>query len=79
VPPSQSLSRLYLDSVVYHERALRAAADLVGVDRLIYGSDHPFTIADPAANLAALTAAFDGDMRQRVAHGTARRLFRLED
>jgi len=75
VPPSQDLAKLYLDSVVYHERALRAAADLVGVHQMVYGSDHPFSIADPAANLAALTAAFDTGDSERVANETARRLF----
>ena len=77
VPPSQDLAKLYLDSVAYHERSLRAAADLVGVDRMVYGSDHPFSIADPAANTAALTAAFDEGDAQRVANETARRLFNI--
>jgi len=77
VPPSAELAKLYLDSVAYHERSLRAAADLVGADQMVYGSDHPFSIADPAANTAALIAAFDSDDAQQVAHGTATRLFDL--
>jgi predicted TIM-barrel fold metal-dependent hydrolase len=77
-PPSSSMARLYLDAVLYHQRALAAAADLVGGDRMVYGSDHPFSIADPDANLAALTAAFEGDDLQAVANVTAERLFGIE-
>lgn len=76
-PPSASLARLHLDLVLYHERSMRAAADLVGDDRLVYGTDNPFSVADPAGNHAAMLRAFDGPARERVAHTNARRLFGL--
>ena len=61
-PPSDVLDRLFLDAVLYHPRALLAAADLVGVGHLMFGTDHPFSISDPAANIAAIRDAFnDGD------------------
>lgn len=75
-PPSAVLGQLYLDAVLYHPRALRAAADLVGVEHLAFGTDHPFSIADPAANLAAIDEAFDPDDRRWVLAGTARELYR---
>jgi aminocarboxymuconate-semialdehyde decarboxylase len=53
------LGRLHLDALVYHPRALRAAAELVGTGQLVFGTDHPFAIADPAVNIAAIADTFD--------------------
>jgi predicted TIM-barrel fold metal-dependent hydrolase len=64
--PSVHLARLFLDAVVFHPRSLRTAVDLVGVDQLGFGTDHPFSVADPAGNLAAIREAFEGDERARV-------------
>ena len=76
-PPSADLARVYLDAVLYHERAMRAAADLVGAERLAFGTDHPFSVADPEANLVAIDAAFSPHERAMVLEGTARDLFGL--
>jgi hypothetical protein len=62
-PPSQALAGLWLGSVVYHRRGLRAAADLVGNGRLLFGTDHSFFKDDPAdifANVAAALAEESG-------------------
>jgi predicted TIM-barrel fold metal-dependent hydrolase len=75
--PSKDLERLYLDAVLYHERAMRAAADLVGVEKLAFGTDHPFSVADPEANLAAIESAFSPTERVTVLGGAARTLFGL--
>lgn len=77
VPPVEQMRRLYLDAVVYHPRALTAAADLVGVAHMAFGTDHPFSIADPAENLAAIRQAFTESEAQEVLSGTASRLFRI--
>jgi predicted TIM-barrel fold metal-dependent hydrolase len=76
-PPSADLARLYLDAVLYHERAMHAAADLVGVEKLAFGTDHPFSVADPEANLAAIESAFSPQDQATVLEGTARTLFGL--
>lgn len=55
--PSTGFEKLYLDALVYHPRALRAAIDLVGIEKVMFGTDHPFAIADPAQNVAAIHAA----------------------
>ena len=70
-PPSAVLDRLFLDAVLYHPRALLAAADLVGVDHLMFGTDHPFSISDPAANITAIASAFDDADSVRVLAGAA--------
>lgn len=77
-PPSRDLAKLLLDSILFHERALHAAADLVGVDHMLYGTDHPFSIADPATNLAALIGAFPEAEAAQVGSDNAVALFDLE-
>jgi aminocarboxymuconate-semialdehyde decarboxylase len=41
-PPSEYLKNLYYDAVCYHAPALKCGLDLVGVDRFMFGTDHPF-------------------------------------
>jgi predicted TIM-barrel fold metal-dependent hydrolase len=67
VPPSEALSGLWVDSVVYHRRALHAAADLVGMDRILFGTDHPFFKDSPEDIFATVADAFSEDQRSREA------------
>jgi aminocarboxymuconate-semialdehyde decarboxylase len=76
-PPLGQVQRLYLDTVLYHPIAVRAAAALVGPSQLVFGSDHPFSVADPAANLEAVRIALGEDEREQVLHASARALFGL--
>jgi len=46
-PPSEYLKQLYYDAIAYHAPALNCAIDFVGIDRLMFGTDHPFSITDP--------------------------------
>ncbi len=75
VTPSEQLARLYIDAVLYHPRALHAAAALVGTDRMLFGTDHPFFSADPRTNLTAVEAAFVGHARADVLGVAASSLF----
>lgn len=74
-PPSEDLAKVYLDAVLYHRRALRAAADLVGTTRMAFGTDHPFSVSDPSSNLQAIEAAFGGEERENVLFRSAGALF----
>lgn len=76
-PPSRDLEKLYLDSIVFHERSLHAAIDLVGGERLLYGTDHPFSIADPTVNAAALQSV-SPSVAEQIEYGNALHLFGLE-
>lgn len=76
-PPSATLERLFLDALSYHPRAMRATADLVGTGRMAFGTDHPFSVADPAANVDALGEAFDGPDLAAVSHESAVAFFGL--
>ena len=71
VPPSTRLRGLFLDALTYHPRAMRATADLVGAGRMAFGTDHPFSVADPGANLAGVREAFDGSDLDAVLSGSA--------
>jgi predicted TIM-barrel fold metal-dependent hydrolase len=77
IPPSQELAKLFLDALVYHPGAMLAAAAVVGVQRMAFGTDHPFSVADPAANLLAIDQAFSDYDREAVRSRTARGLFGL--
>jgi aminocarboxymuconate-semialdehyde decarboxylase len=75
--PGEVLDRLFLDAVLYHPRALQAAADLVGVRHLAFGTDHPFSVADPQANLRAIREAFEQSDAALVLAGSAVELYGL--
>ena len=78
-PPSDVVARLFLDAVLYHPRALHAAEDLVGVEHLAFGTDHPFSIADPAANVEAIRDAFDDAGATALFSRSATDLYDLDD
>lgn len=76
--PSEYLSRLYYDTLTYRGSALAYAADMVGADRIVLGTDYPFAIADPDP-VASVAAAPGLSEAQRAAMrgGTAARLLGL--
>jgi predicted TIM-barrel fold metal-dependent hydrolase len=77
VPPSEHLQRLYTDAVCVWPPALRSTLDLLGPDRVMFGSDYPFW--DAARTTATIDElGLDDDAAERVRRGTARRLFRLD-
>ena len=43
--PSAYLKRFYYDSIVYTEAALRFLIDTVGIDRVLFGTDWPYDMA----------------------------------
>lgn len=44
-PPSAYLRRFYYDCIVYTEQSLRFLIDSVGVDRVVFGTDWPYDMA----------------------------------
>jgi aminocarboxymuconate-semialdehyde decarboxylase len=77
VPPSTRLTNLFLDALTYHPRAMRATAELVGANRMAFGTDHPFSVSDPVANLQSVGEAFEGAARDAVLHASAIEYFGL--
>jgi aminocarboxymuconate-semialdehyde decarboxylase len=73
--PSEYLSLLAYDSILHSARSLRFLADLVGVDRLLLGTDYSFPPADldPLHSLRA--AGFASAEVQAIACDNVRRIF----
>ncbi len=46
LPPSSYLNRVYLDSAVFDERALKFLIETMGVERVLLGSDYPFPLGE---------------------------------
>lgn len=44
--PREGLRKLYYDTVVFDQMALRHLAEIVGDDRMVLGSDYPFDMAE---------------------------------
>ena len=70
-PPEELLRFFFYDTVLFDERPLRFLVDLVGADRVMAGSDCPFTMSD------ARPFAAPGDLPPEVLGANAARLFNL--
>jgi len=77
-PPSESIARLYGDLVLYRAEAIVAARGVLGgPEKMVYGTDHPFSVSDPDTNIAQLGLAMDSGSAQ-LALANAASLFGLE-
>lgn len=74
--PSTYLKRLYFDSIVYDNATLAHLVETVGDDRVLYGSDYPFSLGDMTGVLARVDALSPA-RRDRIRSGNARQLFDL--
>jgi predicted TIM-barrel fold metal-dependent hydrolase len=75
-PPSEYLKRVYFDTVSPISAAIKYCYDLVGADRLLYGSDHPWVEPQLIARCIRQMNLPSEDER-KVFGENARRLFRL--
>ncbi len=78
-PPSAYLSRFYYDTVLFRPESLRLLTELVGVERLLYGSDDPFALGNPES-IEIVEAVFDGraEAVPAVLGGNLRTALRLD-
>lgn len=74
--PSTYLRRIHFDAIVYDQKTLNFLVDQVGADRVLYGSDYPFRIADMEGVLKRVDALAP-DVRDAVRSGNALKLFDL--
>jgi aminocarboxymuconate-semialdehyde decarboxylase len=76
--PSEYLSQITFDSLVYTPTALRFLVEAVGASQVVLGTDYPFDmgVTDPVARLRE--AGFDSATQNAIAHENAMRLFGLE-
>ncbi|WP_259779985.1 amidohydrolase family protein [Aestuariispira ectoiniformans] len=45
-PPSSYVNRFYVDSAVFDDGALKLLADVMGEDRVMFGTDYPFPLGE---------------------------------
>jgi aminocarboxymuconate-semialdehyde decarboxylase len=75
--PSERISQLYTDTVCAWPAALRSALELVGPERMMFGSDYPFWDARATVDTVA-GAGLPAEERSSINYGNAARVFALE-
>jgi aminocarboxymuconate-semialdehyde decarboxylase len=77
-PPSSYLRRIYVDTLLFSEAALRCTLEVFGPDRLVFGTDWP-PVAIPTAASLGLVRGLDlpEDARARILGGNAVELLGL--
>jgi aminocarboxymuconate-semialdehyde decarboxylase len=74
VPPSEYMSRIYADAVLFSPEALALCVHEFGADNVMYGSDYPHTIGDMPGCLARVNGLPER-ARDRVRGLNAQRVF----
>ncbi len=75
--PSGYLRRFHYDSLVQSAPALAYLASVVGADRVLLGSDHPFWLGDPEPARVVREAGLAAEAQAAILGDNAARLFRL--
>ena len=73
--PMEGFKKLYFDTIVYDAATLRFVCEQAGVDKVVMGTDLPFTIAEPEPVTFIDEAGFSGSERDAILGGTAAKLF----
>ncbi|HZP75982.1 MAG TPA: amidohydrolase family protein [Pseudolabrys sp.] len=73
--PTAYASRFAYDSIVHGGKALRFLAELVGIERVMLGTDYSFPPADLTPLTTIRAAGFSAADAEAIAEGNARRLF----
>lgn len=76
--PSEFIEHLYLDTVSFHEAAVRCAVDTVGADHLVFGSDYPHVIGDVPTAIQSVEGSVRRGLRGAILGDTAAKLFGIE-
>jgi aminocarboxymuconate-semialdehyde decarboxylase len=78
-PPSTYMKRLHYDTMVFQPLYLRHLIEVVGVDRVMLGTDYPFDMSetDPLGLIAATDGITDAD-RAAIHGANAARVFGLD-
>jgi aminocarboxymuconate-semialdehyde decarboxylase len=76
--PRGYLRRFHYDTLVQSAPALAYLAQVVGHDRVVLGSDHPFWLGDPEPVRVVREAGLAAEAQTAILGGNATRLFRLD-
>ena len=76
--PSSYARRFHVDSAVFDPGALRLLVDVMGVDRVMLGSDYPFPLGEQRIGALVAEAPFLSALeREQVLQGNARAFFSI--
>ena len=76
--PRDYLPRIFVDSLVHEESALRYLVDLLGENNIALGSDYPFPLGETVPGSLVESAAFlNVEQKERILSGTANELLGL--
>ncbi|MGH8948590.1 MAG: amidohydrolase family protein, partial [Acidimicrobiia bacterium] len=77
-PPSHYMKKLFYDTMVFQPLYLRHLIEIVGVDRVMLGTDYPFDMGDTdPLGLIGATEGITGEDREAISGGNAARVFDL--
>jgi aminocarboxymuconate-semialdehyde decarboxylase len=76
--PSGYLRRFHYDTLVQFAPALKYLVEVVGAERVLLGSDHPFWLGDPEPLRIVREAGLAATAETAILGDNAARLFRLE-
>ena len=77
-PIEHDVGRLFVDTVCYHKPALECCYQVIGAERMLYGTDHPFGRYDVASELVDRLDC-PASHRELIWHGNAERLLKLKE
>jgi predicted TIM-barrel fold metal-dependent hydrolase len=77
-PIEHYLGNLFVDTICYHKPALECCYQVMGAERMLYGTDHPFGPFDVAAELVDRLDC-PASHRELIWHGNAGRLLKLNE
>lgn len=69
--PREYLKRLYFDSWVADDTALRYLLDVCGTERVMLGTDYPFPLGEQVPGEGIERLGLNEHERKRIYHGTA--------
>ncbi len=76
--PGDYLKLMYMDTTSYHAPAIRCAADTIGADRLVFGSDCPMLLSLKGRAIQVIDElGLPAEQKARVLGGTAKMLLKL--
>lgn len=76
-PPSEYASRFHVDAITFDARALGLLIDVMGVDRVMLGSDYPFPLGEQHIGELIQSSVRNEADRAQLLQGNAKRFFNL--
>jgi aminocarboxymuconate-semialdehyde decarboxylase len=71
VNPRDYLDRIWIDSVTHDPQALRYLLDVMGVDRVVLGTDYPFPLGEQVPGSTVEALDLDEEERAAIFAGNA--------